>query len=143
MLCTTNEWNNYSKSSKHDLHFFLLRLGYPIYMIKHFLEKQSTSDRKIHITYDIACLLAKHMKVHVPYALNSYIFTRVMLFNVLKVFKKNNCDSRLEIFLNFSKMCKCTFCVQGCTYSKRIGCQFFLFKHVRCTNLNQISQFMS
>lgn len=110
MLCTTNEWNNYSKSSKHDLHFFLLRLGYPIYMIKHFLEKQSTSDRKIHITYDIACLLAKHMKVHVPYALNSYIFTRVMLFNVLKVLKKNNCDSRLEIFLNFSKMCKCTFC---------------------------------
>lgn len=75
-------------------------------MIKHFLEKQSTSDRKIHITYDIACLLAKHMKVHVPYALNSYIFTRVMLFNVLKVLKKNNCDSRLEIFLNFSKMCR-------------------------------------
>lgn len=49
------------------------------------------------------------MKVHVPYALNSYIFTIVMLFNVLKVLKKNY-DSRLEIFLNFSKMCKCTFC---------------------------------
>lgn len=86
-------------------------------MIKHFLEKQSTSDRKIHITYGIACLLAKHMKVHVPYALNSYVYTIVnsyvytivMLFNVLKVLKKN-CDSRLEIFLNFSKMGKCTFC---------------------------------
>lgn len=35
--------------------------------------------------HDIACLLAKHMKVHVPYALNSYVFTIVMLFNVLKV----------------------------------------------------------
>lgn len=55
------------------------------------------------------CLLAKHMKVHVSYALNSYVFTRVMLFNVLKVLKKNY-DSRLEIFLNFNKMCKCTFC---------------------------------
>lgn len=128
------------------MHFFLLRLGYPIYMIKHFLEKQSTSDRKIHITYDIACLLAKHMKVHVPYALNLYVYTIVMLFNVLKVFKKN-CDSRLEFFLILVKWASVRSVegnrIQGCTYSKRIGCQFFLFKHVRCTNLNQISQFIS
>lgn len=44
------------------------RLGYPIYMTKHFLEKQSTSDTKIHITYDIACLLAKHIKGNPSYA---------------------------------------------------------------------------
>lgn len=123
-----------------------LRLGYPKYMIKHFMEKQSTSDRKIHITYDIACLLAKHMKVHVPYALNSYVFTIVMLFYVLKVKKK----IMIQDWKFFLILVRCASVrsvewnrIQGCTYSTRIGCQFFLFKHVRCTNLNHISQFIS
>ena len=41
--------------------FFLFRLGYAVFLIKKLLEDEPMG--KVHVLYDIACLLDSHLKV--------------------------------------------------------------------------------